>query len=106
MHDALAVLVIAEGLNRQRKQEWFLFRKHGSDLAFGGAVDAGVSPTFFPAIEVGLSFFQTLEVHTFERCSLRMTNTGFDLAFAIRILDATRHSDCAVMSEHVTIEGI
>jgi hypothetical protein len=51
MHDALAVLVIAKGFDRQWKQARFLLREHGRDLAFGGAVDAGVSPALFPAVQ-------------------------------------------------------
>ena len=35
MHDAFAVLVIAEGFERERKQRRFLFGKHGGDLPFG-----------------------------------------------------------------------
>jgi hypothetical protein len=61
MHDAFAVLVIAEGFDRQGQQERLFFRKHGGNLAFGGAMDARVSPALFPAIEISLSFFQALE---------------------------------------------
>ena len=66
MHDAFAVLVIAKGFDRQWKQERFLFREHGGDLPFGGAVNAGVGPALFPAIQVGLGFFQTLEAQTLQ----------------------------------------
>src|SRR5579859_183068 len=106
MHDAFAVLVIAKGFDRQRKQERFLFCKHSRDLAFGGAVNAGVGPAFFPAIEIGLGFFQTLEAQTLEWRFLRMADAGFDFALAIWVLDATRHGDRAVMREHVAIERI
>ena len=44
MHRALAVLVIAERLERQRQQGGLLFGKHGRDLPLGGAVDARVGP--------------------------------------------------------------
>jgi hypothetical protein len=33
-------------------------------------------------IEIGLSLFQSFEAQTFQRCFLRMTDTGFDFAFA------------------------
>ena len=106
MHDALAVLVIAKRLQRQRQQRGFLFGKHGGHLPLGGAVDARVGPALFPVIEVGLGFFQTLEAQAFQRCFLRMTDAGFDFAFAIRISNAARHGDGAVVREHVAIERI
>src|SRR6266536_240357 len=58
MYDSFAVLVIAEGFERERKQRRFLFGKHGGDLPFGGAVDARVGPALLPTIEIGLGFFQ------------------------------------------------
>ena len=75
-------------------------------MPFGGAVDARVGPAFFPSVQIGLGFFQTLEAQAFQRCSLRMTNAGFDLAFAIRILNATWHGHRAVVRQDVAIEGI
>ena len=83
MHDALAVLVIAKRLQRQRQQRGFLFGKHGGDLPLGGAVNACVGPALLPVIEVGLGFFQSLEAQAFQRCFLRMADTGFDFAFAV-----------------------
>src|ERR1035438_5940204 len=50
MHDAFAVLVITKGLQRQWQQCGLLFGKHGGDLPFGGAVDAGVGPALFPTV--------------------------------------------------------
>jgi hypothetical protein len=86
MHHALAVLVIAEGFQRQWKQERFLFRKDGRDLAFGGAMNAGVGPTLLLAIQIGLGFCQALEAQALERRYLRVADAGFDLAF-VRLLD-------------------
>ena len=106
MHDALAVLVIAERFQRQRQQRGFLFGKHGGHLPFGGAVDARVGPALFPVIEVGLGFFQTLEAQAFQRCLLRMTDAGFDLAFAVGILNAAGHGHRAVVRQHVAIKRI
>ena len=68
MHDAFAVLVIAEGFQREWEQRRFFFRKHGRYLPSGGAVDARVGPALFPSIEVGLGLFQTLEAQAFRRC--------------------------------------
>jgi hypothetical protein len=106
MHDAFAVLVITEGFDGQRQQERLLFGEHGHDLAFGGAVDARVSPAFFPAIEVGLGFFQTLEAQTFQRRFLRVADAGLDFALAIWILNATWHGDRVVVGKHIAIERI
>jgi hypothetical protein len=38
------------------------------------------------AIQIGLRIFQALEALLLERCPLRVANTGFDFAFAIRVL--------------------
>jgi hypothetical protein len=64
MYHPLAVLVIAEGFERQRKQRWLLLGEHGRNLALGSAVDASVGPALFPAVQIGLRFFQTLEAQT------------------------------------------
>src|ERR1039458_1242750 len=106
MHDALAVLVIAEGFQRQRKQGGLLFGKHSGDLPFGGAVDARVGPALFPVIEVGLGFFQTLEAQAFQWRSLRMTDARFDFAFAVGILNAAGHGQRAVVREDVARKRI
>ena len=58
MHRALAVLVIAERFDWQRQQRRFFFREHRGHLAFGGAVNARVGPALFPAVQIGLRFFQ------------------------------------------------
>ena len=85
MHDAFAVLVIAERFDRQWQQERFFFGKHRGHLPFGGAVNAGVGPARFPVIEIGLSLFQAFEALSLQRCLLRVADTGFDFAFAIGI---------------------
>ena len=69
-------------------------------------LDAGVGPTLFPAIQVNLSFFQTLETQTLQRRFLGVTDAGFDFALAIGILNATRHGNRAVVREHVAVERI
>ena len=70
MHHPFAVLVIAERFHRQREQGWFFFREHGRHLPFRGAVDARIGPVRFPAIQIGLRLFQTLEALSFQRSFL------------------------------------
>jgi hypothetical protein len=70
MDHAFSVLVVAEGFERQRLQVRFFFEEHGCDLAFGCAMDAGIGPALFPAVEIRLRFFEALEAHPFERRSL------------------------------------
>jgi hypothetical protein len=53
-----------------------------------------------------LSLFQTLEAQTFQRCFLRVTDAGFDFAFAVGILNAAGHGHRAVVRQHVAIERI
>lgn len=69
-------------------------------------VTARVSPAFFPAIQIGLRLFQTLEPQALQRCFLRVTDTGFDFTFAIRIAHATRQRDHSVVLEHIAIQRI
>src|SRR5688572_30728922 len=52
VHRALAVAVMAEGLERQRVQGQSLFSEHYRDLPFRGAVDARIGPALFPSVEV------------------------------------------------------
>src|SRR5579863_9910601 len=74
MHGSLAVLVIAERFEWQRKQRRFLFGEHRSDWSFGWAVNPRIGPEFFPAIQMGLRFFQTLEAEPFQRRFLGMAD--------------------------------
>ena len=101
MHDALAVLVITERFDRQRKQERFFLGEHRRNLPFGRAVDARVGPAQFPVIEIGLSFLQAFKALSFERCFLRVADTGFHFPFAIGILDPARHGHHAIVREHI-----
>ena len=82
VHGALAVLVIAERFDRQRKQRWTLFSEHRCDLPLGSSMNARVGPVRFPAIQIDLRIFQALEAQPFERRLLRMTDAGFDFTFA------------------------
>ena len=60
----------------------------------------------FPAIQVGLRIFQALEALAFERRLLRMTDAGFDFAFAIRVLHSAWKRCDAVVLQHVTVQRI
>jgi hypothetical protein len=57
MNGADTVLVMAEGLERQREQMRPLLGEHGGDLPLDGAVDARV----VPAIEIRLAVLQAFE---------------------------------------------
>ena len=75
MHRAFSELVIAEGFQRQREQRRPFFGEHGRHLPLGGAVNARVGATLFPAIQIRLRFLQTLETHAFQRRLLRMADS-------------------------------
>ena len=85
VHRALAVAVVAEGLEGQLAQGGLLLGKHHRDLTLGGAVDARVRPALFPAVEVGLRLFDRLEAQSLERRLLRVAHRRLDLALAIGI---------------------
>src|SRR5215204_6315928 len=106
MDHPLTVLIKAKGFEWQWQQVWPLFSKHSRHLAFGSAVNARISPVCFPAIEISLCCFQTLEALAFEWCFLRMAHPGFNLTFSIGIFDATRQCDYTVMGQHVTIKWV
>ena len=57
-------------------------------------------------VQVGLRFLQAFEAQPFERCLLRVADTGLDFPFPIRIADTAGQGDGAVMREHVAIQGI
>src|SRR5208282_5854738 len=73
MHRALAILVVAERLERQRLQEGLLFGEHRRHLPLGPAVDARVGPALFPVVQICLRFFQALELLALQRRFLRMS---------------------------------
>ena len=89
MHGSFAVLVIAEWLDRQREQCGALFGEHRRDLPFGGAVNSGIGPALFPAVQVSLRVVQTLEAEAFQRRFLGMGNARFDLTFSVRVSHTT-----------------
>src|SRR6516225_11935111 len=81
MHRALAILVIAEGLEGQRQQGGTFFGKHGRHLPFGRTVNARVRPALFPTIQITLRLLQAFEAQPFQGRFLRMAYARLDLAF-------------------------
>ena len=69
-------------------------------------MDARVGPMRFPVVEISLGFLQALEAQAFQGRSLRVTNAGFNFSLAVRILNAARHRERAVVGEQVAVEGI
>ena len=106
MYRSLAVLVIAKRFQWQRLERRFLFSEHRGDLTFGGAMNPRIGPAFFPAIQMSLRFFQTLEAEPFQRSFLRMADARLHLAFSIRILNAARHGDGAIMGQDVAVQRV
>ena len=106
MHRALAILVIAEGLDGQRQQRRPFFGKHRRHLTLGGAVNARIGPPLFPAIQVGLRLFEGLETQAFQWRFLGMGNPRLDLPFSIWIRRATRQCDGAVMPQHIAVQRV
>ena len=69
-------------------------------------MDTSIRPALFPAIEVRLRFFQTLEAHPFERGSLGMADAGLHFPFAIGILDPARQSHHTVVREYISEQRV
>src|SRR5258708_9977111 len=62
VHHALAILVVAERLQRQSLQKRLLFSEHRRHLPLGAAVDALIGPVLFPLVQVRLCLFNALEL--------------------------------------------
>ena len=60
VYRAFPILVIAEGLQRQRQQRGLLFGEHSRHLPFGSAVNARVGPVFLPVIQVPVRQSRTI----------------------------------------------
>ena len=89
MHRALAILVVAERLQRQRLQIGLLFGEHRRHLPLGPAVDALVGPALFPVVQIRLRLFQALELLALQRRLLRMAHA--DSTFPFRSGSRTLH---------------
>src|ERR1051326_3989338 len=101
MNGAFAVLVVTERLQWQWKQGRLFFGEHCRYLTLGCAVNARVGPAPLPLIQIRLSLFETFETQSLQRCLFGVADARFHFSFAIRISDATRHGDDAVVRQHI-----
>src|SRR6185437_6497337 len=106
VHAPVAKLIHTEWLQRQWQQRRLLFGEHGGYLALGGAMDARVGPLSFPVIEIGLGLLQALKAQAFQGCVLGVPDAALDFPLPIRIGDAARQRDGAIVGEHVAIQRI
>ena len=104
VHGPDAVAVVAKRLERERPQRRAFLGKHRRDLPVGRAVDPGVGPAGFPAIEICLGADARLEAEALERGLLGVADTGFDRARPIRVADTARQRDDPVVRQHVPVE--
>src|SRR6266404_1957115 len=100
-----AMLVVAKRFQGKRQQGWFFFGKHGGDLSFRSAMNAGIGTACLPTIQIGLGLLQALKAFSLER-SLCVADTGFNFSFAIWLLDPTGQGDRAIVCQDVAIERI
>ena len=57
-------------------------------------------------IQIGLSFFQTLEALTLQRCLLCVSHARLHFAFAIGVAHPAGQGHSTVVGQHITVEGI
>jgi len=95
---AAGFFVNREEGGREWLQEGALLGEVLGDLAFGGAVDAGVGDCFFPMGEVGVLGGETLEVVAFERAVFDIADAAFDFAFVLGRVGTAWHDAGAVVS--------
>src|SRR6266567_1550426 len=106
VHRALAVLVVAERLQRQRLQKGLLFGEHRRYLPLGAAVDALVGPALFPVIQIRLRFFQALELLALQWRFLGMGYAGLNLTLSIWIPHFARQCRYTVVRQDIAIQRI
>ena len=106
MHRTFTALVIAEWFYGQFKQRRAFLGKHRRDLPFRRAMNARIGPAFFPSVEVLLSFLQTFEAQALQWRLLCVSNSGFNFAFAVRVLNATGQSNRAIVMENVPVQRV
>ena len=69
-------------------------------------MDTRVGPLSFPVIEIGLRLLQAFKAQAFQRCVLGVPDAALDFPLPIRIRDATRQRDGAIVGEQVAIQRI
>src|SRR6266700_1651659 len=106
MHRALAILVVAERLQRQSLQKRLLFGEHRRYLPLGPAMDARVGPALFPVVQIRLRLFQALELLALQRRHLRMVDATLDFSFSIWIAHFARQRCHAVMCQNIAVQGV
>src|SRR3989454_6786007 len=89
VHGAGAEGVVPKRGRWQRPEVRALLRKHRSDLALGGPMDARVSPARLPVIEVDLRVSEPLEAQPLEGRALGVADP--DSTFPLRSGSLTRH---------------
>ena len=86
--------------------EQAFLRQHGRHLPFGGAVNARIGPALFPAIEIGLRLFQSLEAQSFEWSLLGVTNARLHFTLAIGVSYPARQGDSAVVLKQIPVQRV
>jgi hypothetical protein len=69
-------------------------------------MDARIGPALFPAVHIRLRLFQAVETQPFQRRLLRMSDAGFDLAFAFRVLHPAQQSRRAIVLQRITVQRV
>src|SRR5271166_1531133 len=105
IHAPLAMLPISKRFQGKRQQGWFFFGKHGGDLSFCSAMNAGIGAACLPTVQIDLGLLQALKAFALER-SLCVADAGFNFSFSIWILDPTGQRYGAIVCQDVAIERI
>ncbi len=100
------LLEVGEACQWQRLERGFFLLIHLQHLTLLAAVNARCSPAFFPVGQPLILCIDGFEPTTFQRRVLRMLDRRLDRTLSIRIGDATRIGDCAVVRQQCRIDGI
>ena len=63
-------------------------------------------PSALPSGPVRLGFGETFKAEFAQRCFLRVSDAGLDLALPIGMSDATRQGDSAIVGPHIPVERV
>lgn len=95
-----------EALGRQRLEVRELFAVQLEHLPFLPAVDARRGPALFPMGQPGVLRVERVEAFPFECRGLGVLNRILDSPLAIRIADAARIGDDAIVREHRRVDRV